>query len=96
MFPIALYKSGGKHQFHGGSFDYKTADNQSELDASLKDGWYLTTVEAVEAKENGDSDDKTKLIELAKSLGINANGTWGLAKLNEAIALKHASNGAKV
>lgn len=37
------------------------------------------------ANPSADPDEKTKLIEEAKSLGIKANATWGIPKLKEEI-----------
>lgn len=45
-----LYKSGGKHDIHGGKFDY-TIVNESEVDQAIKEGWHLTTDEAKKANK---------------------------------------------
>lgn len=45
---VMLYKTPGPHKFHGGDFDYIIVD-EVNVDASLVDGWFLTTDEAKEA-----------------------------------------------
>jgi hypothetical protein len=44
---VMLYKSPGPHKFHGGDFDYIVVD-EADVDASIADGWALTTTEASE------------------------------------------------
>lgn len=47
---VMLYKHGGIHKMHGDNFDYVIV-NEDEVDDSIKDGWYLTTTEALENKK---------------------------------------------
>lgn len=93
----ALYKSPGPFDIHGSKLDYKVAYNEDELNSALADGWFLTTPEAINADLGTDfaefAKTKQELIEHAKSLGIDAKGTWGIAKLNEAIANLNTSSG---
>lgn len=42
---VMLYKHPGHHELHGGFFDYIVVD-EAEVDASIADGWSLTTDEA--------------------------------------------------
>jgi hypothetical protein len=48
--PTMLYKSPGPHDIHGGKFDYVIVDEEG-VDAALKDGWSLTTPEALAKAE---------------------------------------------
>jgi hypothetical protein len=45
-----LYKAPGPHEIHGGKFDYTIVDDD-QIEATLADGWYLTTIEAKEAHQ---------------------------------------------
>jgi hypothetical protein len=52
-------------------------------------GWVDTPAKLKKADVEEDADagvDKTELIAQAKALGIDAKGTWGVKKLQEAIA----------
>ncbi len=45
-----LYKWGGPHKLHGGSYHYIIVD-ASSVDEKLSEGWYTTTDEAKKAHE---------------------------------------------
>jgi len=42
-----LYRHPGKHAIHGDFFDYIIAD-QANVAALIKDGWWMTTTQALE------------------------------------------------
>lgn len=44
--PTMLYRAGGKHEIHGGLFDYIIVD-EDEVPEALKHGWFLSTVGAL-------------------------------------------------
>jgi len=46
MTKTMLYKHPGPHKIHGNKFDYVVTE---DIEAALKDGWFLTTPEALEA-----------------------------------------------
>ncbi len=50
---VMLYKKPGKHKMHGDTFSYVVID-ESEVEASINDGWHKTTTEAKEAYEDKD------------------------------------------
>lgn len=92
-YPQMLYKSPGPHEIHGGHFDYLIVADKEAADAALANGWYETTGEAKAAAsgdkrstDHDDGQDKDALLAQAKALGIDAKGTWGVKKLQEAIA----------
>ncbi len=49
--PTMLYKCPGPHAIHGGQFDYTIVED-GQIDASLADGWKLTTPEAKQAHDD--------------------------------------------
>jgi len=49
--PTMLYKCPGPHAIHGGQFDYTIVEDD-QIDASLADGWKLTTPEAKQAHDD--------------------------------------------
>lgn len=51
-----LYKYPGKHQIHGGNFDYTIVAN-GDVEAALAAGWFKTTPEAKKAHEDSLNDD---------------------------------------
>jgi len=65
--PTMVYKHPGKHKIHGSYFDYKIVDI-SELKKSLEEGWYLTTSEAKNRKE--DNSIRQELEKEAEGMGI--------------------------
>ena len=71
-----LYKHPGSHDIHGDKFDYIIVED-ADIDASVKDGWSLTTVEAVngkkKAKASNSKDDgptREEMKEKAKELEL--------------------------
>jgi hypothetical protein len=48
-FPSMVYRSPGKNQAVGGTFDYCGVESQDELDEALSLGWSLTVEDAVDA-----------------------------------------------
>lgn len=87
-FPLAVYSPNGTEPIHGHNLGYKVVNDQGELDDALANGWFLTTPEAIAeaGAQNDVSDEKIDLLGKAQSLGIAADGRWGLAKLKAAIA----------
>lgn len=47
MFPMMLYKAGGKESIHGGMYTTLTVQDAAELEAALADGWAETTPDAL-------------------------------------------------
>lgn len=41
-FPTIVYRCPGVHQCPGGTFDYKSANNEGELASLIKTGWFPT------------------------------------------------------
>ncbi len=86
-----LYKHPGQHEIHGSNFDYIIVD-ESDVEQSIKDGWFLTTDEAKNSfSKVSDSTDATKeeMIQKAESLGIKVDKRWSdetlLDKINQAL-----------
>ncbi len=46
MTKTMVYKHPGPHKIHGNKFDYSVVE---DIERALKDGWFLTTPEALEA-----------------------------------------------
>jgi hypothetical protein len=89
-FPRMVFKAGGPHEIHGGKFDTLIAEDATELDAMLADGWALTTDEArTPAKGAPLSDNaaptRAELEQKAADLGIEFSPRLGDAKLAERI-----------
>jgi hypothetical protein len=61
MFSEIVYRGYGPHQRKGGGFSTLGVRSEEELDAALKDGWYRTLPEAIEAH------DKPKAIAISAS-----------------------------
>ena len=62
MTQTMLYKPNGPHKIHGHMLDYIVTE---DIDAALKDGWVLTTPEAIECDEPPSRDEvKAKADEL--------------------------------
>ncbi len=83
QFPTLVYKGKGPHSRAGGTYDYTAANDQTDLDGKLADGWFATLPEAIDAhdKPAAKSDDnapptRKELEAKAKELGIKfANKT---------------------
>lgn len=57
-----LYKHPGKHKIHGNKFDYIVTE---DIDAAIKNGWCLTTPEALDCDDPPSRDEvKAKADEL--------------------------------
>lgn len=59
-------------------------------DAAIEAGWVDTPAKLTKPEEGGSDDagsteDKAALLAQAKELGIDAKGTWGVKKLQDAI-----------
>jgi len=52
QFPTLVYKGVGPHSRAGGTYAYAGADNQTDLDAKLDDGWFATLPEAIAAQDS--------------------------------------------
>ncbi len=69
MTKTMLYKHPGPHKIHDNKFDYIVTE---DIDAALKDGWFLTTPEALEGIEPKPSPEPTRdeVKQKADELGI--------------------------
>ena len=47
LFPMMLYKAGGKEPIHGGMYTTMTVKDAAELESALADGWAETTPDAL-------------------------------------------------
>ena len=47
IFPRLVYKTGGRFEFSGGSYDYAYAENQDDYDALIADGWFDNLADAL-------------------------------------------------
>ena len=52
QFPTLVYKGKGPHSRAGGTYDYAAANDQTDLDAKLADGWFATLPEAIDSHDN--------------------------------------------
>lgn len=52
QFPTLVYKGEGPHSRAGGTYDYAAANDQTDLDVKLADGWFATLPEAINAQDN--------------------------------------------
>lgn len=77
-YPKSLYFGGTWEAVEEGL--HVIVNNKDEEETARADGYLMLT----DAKEP--EADKAELIEEAKSLGIDAKGTWGIKKLQDAIA----------
>ena len=88
-FPRFVFMDGGPIQRHGGTFSQALVENQEEMDAALKAGWFATLPEAIEgAKAEADANADPTREELeakAKELGIEFSPRIGDVKLAERI-----------
>lgn len=90
-----LYKCPGPHAIHEGHFDYVVVPN-ADVEAAIKDGWFLTSTEAKVAhespsrepiKEQADAPpSREELEQKAKELGLKFDGRTSDRKLSEMIA----------
>jgi hypothetical protein len=92
QFPTIVYKGKGPHSRAGGTYAYAGADNQTDLDAKLDDGWFATLPEAIDAHDKPvvKSDDnapptRKELEAKAKELGIKFTNKTTDAELSAAI-----------
>ena len=103
VFPTLLYRTPGPHKKpRGGTYAYRGAADQAELDRLLKQGWFQSYEEAVAAKNAGKIIDAAEAFEdavdevspptrdeleaKAKELGVSFNGRTSDKKLAERIA----------
>jgi len=96
-YPRVVFKNGGPHQRHGGSYDQMIVADDTELMKAMDDGWFFTLPEAIEGKhaekteKKIESADEYKPItrdELemkAKELGIKFDGRTSDLKLIDKI-----------
>ena len=92
MATVMLYKYPGKHKIHGDMFDYTIVKDGEEVEKCLKDGWCRTTGEAkntksdTKPKDEVESDnERDRLIQEAKDLGIDFHPNIGIGKLKKRI-----------
>lgn len=81
-----LYRYPGPHAIHGDQFDYIIVED-SKVEETLKQGWYLTTPEAKEGVDRLEPS-RAELEQKATELGIKVDGRWSDKKLGELIAAK--------
>ena len=91
-FPRLVFRNNGPHQRAGGSYDHAPVENQADMDAALKAGWFATLPEAIEFKPpvaTPPADDapptRAELEAKAKELGIEFSPNIGDKKLGERI-----------
>jgi len=92
QFPTLVYKGKGPHSRAGGTYDYAAANDQTDLDNKLADGWFTTLPEAIDAQDKPvvKSDDTTpptrkELETKAKELAIKFTTKTTDAELSAAI-----------
>lgn len=77
-YPKALYRGE----------EFTTVAGKEEEAAMRGDGWHdhgAAPIQAAESETQETKDEKADLLAKAKALGIDAKGTWGVQKLQEAI-----------
>lgn len=84
---VMLYKLGNHIEIEGTKYEYAIVE-EAEVDAKLKEGWYLTTTEAKKVDSNNDGNITRDELEFkAKELGIKFDGRMSdrnlLAKIEE-------------
>ena len=88
-----LYRCPGPHEVHGGKFDHTVVDD-SEIEAAVADGWFLTTPEAKDARAASLRPvepaelvaSRAELEQKATELGLKFDGRTGDKKLSHLIA----------
>lgn len=96
VFPTLLYRTPGPHKKpRGGTYAYRGAADQAELDRLLKQGWFKSYEEAVAGKCASKPVDETaddtkpysreELEAQAKELGVSFNSRTSDKKLAERI-----------
>lgn len=70
-FSEVVYRGYGPHQRKGGGFSTLGVYSQEALAAALKDGWYRTLPEAIEAHDN------PKPVEVAPAATLTVENTGG-------------------
>ena len=105
-FPRLVYKSPGRHQLPGGSYDHKCVEDEDEYNQAVVDGWFGTVPEALggtsEPDDSGDGTDirdedlddapvtREELEHKAKELGIKFSNKTTDKKLGDMIRNKIA------
>jgi len=94
-FPRLVFHNNGPHQRPGGSYNHAPVENQADMDAAIKAGWFATLPEAIEFKPVivpvavPPADDapptRAELEAKAKELGIEFSPNIGDKKLGERI-----------
>lgn len=51
-FPTLVYKGEGPHSRAGGTYDFVAVADEEALKVKLRDGWFATLPEAIEASDN--------------------------------------------
>ena len=90
-----VYKVPGKHVRPHGTYDFVGVKNAEELQAKLKDGWFLSFSEAIQPKKVASvvapTEDDTapptrqELEEKATELGIKFDGRYSDKKISQLI-----------
>ena len=79
--PTMLYKHPGKHKIHGNMFDHIVTE---DVDAAIKDGWCLTTPEALDCVSN-EPPSRDEVKEKADELGLKYAKNIKTAKLQKMV-----------
>ena len=99
-FPTLVYRCPGDHQRPGGTYSYRSAQDEAQFSAALKDGWFATLPEAMDdkpkeaqAQEAADNAPPTRaeLEQKATTLGIKFDGRTNDKKLSAMIEKEMAN-----
>jgi hypothetical protein len=88
-FPTIVYRTPGMHHASKGTYDYKGAVDESEVDSALAEGWFRTLPEAMAGKHEESDDSAPTRDELeakATELEIKFDGRTTDKALGEKIA----------
>ena len=82
-----MFKKGASNQWEGISYDYIVAENQSDIEKYLADGWKLTIFEINEPEKVTVQVTLTKdeLIKEAEERGIDIDKRWSIDKIQKAL-----------
>jgi len=96
-FPRLVFKDGGPHDRHKGSYSTKLVEDEDEYSEALNDGWYASIPEAIENKHDESTEkaldiadatrapSREELETMAKELELKFDGRTSDAKLSSMI-----------
>ena len=92
-FPSLVYKAEGKYIRPHGTYDFTGANNQEELDAKLKEGWFESLEAAIKGKtaapepvlDDNAPPTREELEAKATELGIKFDGRYSDKKIAQMI-----------